>query len=176
MDGVTAHSRQAMANGSSSFRLASQFFDARLREDVWRLYAWCRHCDDEIDGQDHGRNAQAISDEDGAARLAHLRRQTRTALSGGEVFEPAFIAFQRVALGHSLRENWPLELLAGFAMDVDRRSYTSLEETLEYCWGVAGVVGVMMASIMGCARSRCSAPGAGLGFGLSDHQHLPRHY
>ena len=149
MDDVTAHSRQAMAKGSNSFRLASQFFDPRLREDVWRLYAWCRHCDDQIDGQDHGRETRAVSDEDGAERLNRLRRQTRMALAGGEVSEPAFIAFQSVALGHGLREKWPLEMLAGFEMDVSRRSYASVEETLEYCWAVAGVVGVMMASIMG---------------------------
>ncbi|MEM9234548.1 MAG: phytoene/squalene synthase family protein, partial [Pseudomonadota bacterium] len=43
----------------------------------------------------------------------------------------------------------PLDLLRGFEMDVDQRQYHTLEDTLEYCYHVAGVVGVMMAIVMG---------------------------
>ena len=42
-----------------------------------------------------------------------------------------------------------LELLEGFAMDVDCRRYHSLEDTITYCYHVAGVVGLMMSHIMG---------------------------
>ncbi len=151
MDQVTAHSQQAMAKGSSSFRLASQMFGRSLREDVWQLYAWCRYCDDEIDGQDHGHGVEVLSDEERAARLERLRAETTAALAGAEVAEPAFKAFQRVAIEHRLATAWPLEMLDGFAMDVDHVAYPTMESTLRYCWGVAGVVGVMMASIMGVA-------------------------
>jgi phytoene synthase len=40
-------------------------------------------------------------------------------------------------------------LLRGFEMDVDGRAYRTLNDTLDYCYHVAGVVGVMMAMIMG---------------------------
>lgn len=140
-----------MSKGSSSFRLASQLFGRSLREDVWQLYAWCRHCDDEIDGQDHGHGAEILSDPERAARLERLRRDTKAALAGDEVRQPALKAFQRVAIDHRLDETWPLEMLDGFAMDVEHATYPTLQSTLRYCWGVAGVVGVMMASIMGVA-------------------------
>lgn len=149
MDQVTAHSEAAISKGSSSFRLASQLFGRSLREDVWQLYAWCRHCDDEIDGQDHGHGSEVLSNAQRTERLERLRSETKAALAGQEVQEPAFKAFQRVALDHRLAEVWPLELLDGFAMDVDHSTYPTTESTLRYCWGVAGVVGVMMASIMG---------------------------
>ena len=42
-----------------------------------------------------------------------------------------------------------MELLQGFEMDVNGRVYETLEDTLDYCYHVAGVVGVMMAMIMG---------------------------
>ena len=148
MDAVTAHSERAMAKGSSSFRLASRMFGRRLREDVWQLYAWCRYCDDEIDGQDHGHGAETLSDAERTARLDRLRRRTLAALAGEAVAEPAFQAFQQVALKHRLDAAWPLEMLDGFALDVDKASYPTIDATLRYCWGVAGVVGVMMASIM----------------------------
>ena len=138
-----------MAKGSTSFRLATQLFGETLREDVWQLYAWCRYCDDEIDGQDHGAGLVELSAEERADRLARLRQLATTALAGGAVEEPAFQAFQRVALRHRLTAKWPLELLDGFAMDVEPRAYPATDDLLQYCWGVAGVVGVMMATIMG---------------------------
>ena len=44
---------------------------------------------------------------------------------------------------------YPLEHLDGFVMDVEGREYHTLTDTVEYCYHVAGVVGVMMAYIMG---------------------------
>ncbi len=42
-----------------------------------------------------------------------------------------------------------MELLAGFEMDVTEFRYQTFDETLLYCYRVAGVVGVMMALVMG---------------------------
>jgi phytoene synthase len=54
-----------------------------------------------------------------------------------------------VVAEHAIPHRHPLEHLDGFTMDVDRRRYRSLDDTLEYCYHVAGVVGVMMAHVMG---------------------------
>jgi len=60
-----------------------------------------------------------------------------------------FEAFRRVVREHRIPERYPLDLLEGFAMDVRGRTYDELADTLEYCYHVAGVVGVMMAHVMG---------------------------
>lgn len=170
MDAVVQQSEASIRKGSSSFDAASRLFGKTLREDVWQLYAWCRHCDDEIDGQDHGHDTQAISDAERRERLARLRRLTTAALAGEPVTEPAFIAFQRVAQRHAIPAQWPLELLDGFARDAEGRGCDDLPDTLLYCWGVAGTVGVMMALIMG-ARDMAvlrRAQDLGLAFQLSN--------
>ncbi len=149
MDAVVAHSRDSIAKGSKSFRAASRLFTADTREDAWLLYAWCRHCDDLIDGQDHGFDAVRIPKAEQRRRLERLRLDTRAALAGDTVVDPTFQAFQRVARRHAFPDRWPLEMLDGFAMDVEERRYETIEDTLQYCWGVAGVVGVMMALVMG---------------------------
>ena len=77
-----------------------------------------------------------------------LRQKTRDALDG-HATEPVFMAIGRVAAKHGIPERHPFELLRGFEMDVEGRSYETLEDTLDYCYHVAGVVGVMMAMIMG---------------------------
>jgi phytoene synthase len=42
-----------------------------------------------------------------------------------------------------------MDLIDGFAMDVEHRDYRTLDDVMTYCWHVAGVVGVMMARVMG---------------------------
>lgn len=164
-DALVESCRQSIARGSTSFHAASRLFPAEIRDDVWLLYAWCRRCDDTIDGQDHGRAAPRIDAapvagadaattaqlfiDDGPARLRELRRLTRAALAGDTLDDPAFLALQRVARRHRIEARWPTDLLEGFAMDVAGREYASLDDTLAYCWSVAGVVGVMLALVMG---------------------------
>lgn len=150
-DAVLAASKESIVKGSKSFRSASRLFDPQVREDAWLLYAWCRRCDDEIDGQDHGHGQEAISRPEQERRLARLYDLTRRALAGETMSDPTFAAFQRVALRHHLPERWPLDLIDGFAMDVEQRPYRTLEDVLSYCWHVAGVVGVMMARVMGAS-------------------------
>ncbi|HEX2558861.1 phytoene/squalene synthase family protein [Phenylobacterium sp.] len=149
MDAVVAHGQASIEKGSKSFRTASKLFGPQMREDAWLLYAWCRRCDDEIDGQEYGFGATQMDLPERRRRLERLHRLTRAALAGQTMDDPDFAAFQRVALRRGLEPRWPLALLEGFAMDVDGRSYRTIDDTLEYCFGVAGVVGVMMGKIMG---------------------------
>jgi phytoene synthase len=100
---------------------------------------------------------------DPAAGLARLRTETIRALAGDAVSDPVFVAFQRVARECDFPARYPLELLAGFEMDVTDRRYDSLDEILLYCYRVAGVVGVMMALVMGARDKRALQRAADLG-------------
>ena len=142
-------SRETIQKGSSSFAAAAALFDAETRADAEMLYAWCRHCDDVIDGQDLGHGMAAPGPDDGKARLVALYAKTRAAIAGEPTDDPDFAAFQRVALRRHIPESYATQLIDGFAMDVAGRRYETLEDTLDYCWHVAGVVGVMMALVMG---------------------------
>lgn len=170
MDAVAEHSRASIEKGSSSFSAAARLFGRDLREDVWQLYAWCRYCDDQIDGQDHGGVSTALHADERARRLARLRALTDQAMRGQAVDEPVFLALQRVNARHNLNPRWPQELLDGFALDVDESRFETQTDTLTYCWGVAGVVGVMMATLMGAreAATLRRAQDLGLAFQLTN--------
>jgi phytoene synthase len=177
MDTLVAESRNAIRVGSKSFSAAARLFDARTRDSAYMLYAWCRHCDDVIDGQvlGHGGAAPPRGDTGEVAhtrgeRLAGLYRETRRALAGEAVSDPVFAAFQRVALAHRLPAHLPIELLEGFAMDVGGRQYATLEDTLVYCYHVAGVVGRMMAIVMGVREAEAlhRATDLGIAFQLTN--------
>jgi phytoene synthase len=153
LDSVTRYSREAIRNGSKSFAAAASLFDQSTRNNVYLLYAWCRHCDDEIDGQELGF---ARSDQDSSQvealspeRLARIRESTLKALNGEPVEELVYQGLQRVAQEYDFPSRYPLELIEGFAMDVSGQQYHVIEDTLLYCYHVAGVVGIMMAYVMG---------------------------
>lgn len=140
-------SRQAIVNGSQSFAAAARLMPPGIRDDTVMLYAWCRYADDLIDGQELGDSPQLVADPQ--ARLEALQAQTLAALQGDDAVSPPFAALRAVARRHDFPQHWPMDLVQGFAMDVDERTYHSLNDVLEYSYHVAGVVGVMMARIMG---------------------------
>jgi phytoene synthase len=147
------HATQTIEVGSKSFAAAAKLFDPETRRGVLMLYAWCRHCDDVVDGQDlgmhHADAASAQTPQEARRQLALLREQTRRAYAGEPMADRAFAAFQDVARRHAIAPRYAYDHLAGFAMDVDEVRYETIEDTLRYCYHVAGVVGLMMASIMG---------------------------
>lgn len=146
---LVAHATSTINAGSKSFAAAARLFDEYTRQSAVMLYAWCRHCDDVVDGQQLG-HGQADGDRSNAeARLAELETLTRRACAGEPVADPAFAAFQQVVQRHGIEIRYPLEHLAGFRMDVEERRYATIADTLDYCYHVAGVVGVMMARVMG---------------------------
>jgi phytoene synthase len=147
------HATDTINVGSKSFAAAARLFAPATRRSVLMLYAWCRHCDDVVDGQELGFNREAApSQADAQHALAALREQTSRAYTGAAMKDPAFAAFQEVALRHRIPRAFAFDHLAGFAMDVAEVRYETIDDTLRYCYHVAGVVGLMMASIMGVRR------------------------
>jgi len=151
VDDITAIARGRIEKGSKSFAAAARFFAPDMRASVHLLYCWCRHCDDETDGQELGF-APRPGDGPLSERLEALEAETREALAG-RATRPEFIALSRVVERHAIPHVLPLEHLAGFAMDAAGARYRTIDDTLKYCWHVAGAVGVMMAMVMG-ARER----------------------
>ncbi len=165
-DLVLNASRISIRQGSKSFAAAARLFDPDVREDAYMLYAWCRHCDDQIDGQVLGHGAVGLDPVLAAAKLVELEEKTRRALAGQTLEDQAFTAFQRVAERHTIPSRLPFELLEGFRMDVEGRSYQTLDELLLYAYRVAGVVGEMMARVMGATEADVLRRAVDLGLAL----------
>lgn len=142
-------SRLIIQRGSKSFAAAAKIFDAETRDNAYMLYAWCRHCDDVIDNQELGFDSKPQEAETTRRILDGLREKTQAAIDGQPSTEPVFEGLRYVLRHNEIPGRYPLELLEGFAMDAADYEYETLEDTLQYCYYVAGVVGVMMAYVMG---------------------------
>jgi len=144
---LVAHARNSIARGSKSFWFASKLFDIHTRERAWLLYSWCRACDDIMDGQDHGGALSAVTDPQ--ARLERLQSLTDRALAGEVTGEPAFDALGLVVAECRIPHAFPRDLVAGMAMDAAGFRPVTEADLMRYCYHVAGVVGLMMACVMG---------------------------
>ena len=142
-----ASAADTIRRGSKSFAAAARLFAPAMRDDAVLLYAWCRHCDDVIDGQELGHGAVPSSDSS-EDRLHRLRNETARALEG-RATDPVFVAFGALMRRRAIPAELAYDHLDGFAMDVEGRRYATLDDVLAYCYGVAGVVGLMMAHVMG---------------------------
>ncbi len=141
--------RSSIDKGSKSFALASRLFAPEARERAWLLYAWCRKCDDIADGQEHG--GALFNDGNPGARLARIRALTAKALAGEATGDAAFDGFGLVARECTIPQAYADDLIAGFALDAQGWRPQTQDDLLRYCYHVAGVVGKMMALVMGVA-------------------------
>jgi phytoene synthase len=143
------HGQEVIEKGSKSFAAAARLFAPATRDGAYMLYAWCRYCDDQTDDQELGFGASPLARDEARARVDRLREMTLSAVAGEPTGDPVFAGLQRVVASAQIPHRYPLEHLDGFVMDVEGRTYATLDDTLEYCYHVAGVVGVMMAHLMG---------------------------
>lgn len=146
---LVVHARDSIARGSKSFAMASKLFDPATRERVWLLYAWCRRCDDLIDGQDHGGPLGGQFDAN--VRLSTIRTLTDMAFAGQPSGDPSFDALGVVARECGLTRAMAEDVIGGFALDTQDWHPRHEADMLRYCYHVAGAVGVMMAVVMGVA-------------------------
>lgn len=168
MDALTELAARRIKHGSKSFAAAAALLPQGKRESIHLLYSWCRHCDDLIDDEYLGFQAPP-SGIGPAEKLERLRDGTMAALRGAAL-TPEFGALQRVVSAHAIPERYPLELIDGMAMDALGTEFRTVDDTLRYCYHVAGVVGVMTAIILG-VRDRPTlerASDLGIGFQLTN--------
>lgn len=142
-DEVIAGAFKSIQRGSKSFRASSRLFDRETRERAWLLYCWCRHCDDQCDGQVMGQG----STERGS--VAALRDKTRRVVDGGHVGELPFEALKQLLDERPISHSLLNDHLQGFELDHAGWRPRTEEDLLRYCYHVAGSVGCMMAIVMG---------------------------
>jgi len=146
---LVSYSKKTIQKGSKSFSLASFFFAEHERTGSWLLYSWCRYADDLID--------KAENKNEALVRLESLLVQTKKCFDINvpiELFETTELKGLAVVVREfQIPEKYALDLLRGMRMDIEGREYHTIEELLDYCYCVAGTVGLMMCHIMGLSRS-----------------------
>ncbi|HEY6725950.1 MAG TPA: phytoene/squalene synthase family protein [Polyangiaceae bacterium] len=123
-----------------SFFLAHALLPADARDAARVLYAWCRRADDLVDERPV---------EEAAPALVGLERELDGIYERRPQSDPLLAAFQEVVIANGIPKQYPSDLLRGFRMDLEGTVYETLLDSYQYCYRVAGTVGLMMCHVMG---------------------------
>jgi phytoene synthase len=124
---------------AKTFYLASLFLDRELRRASYAVYALCRLSDESVDD---------LQQADPDARLAQLRGNIADAYGEEALSEELLEAFRQTVTTYAIPKGYFDELIEGMQMDLDIHRYRTFQELYEYCYKVAGVVGLIMRRIL----------------------------
>ncbi len=123
-------------SGSKTYFNSSVFFPEKVRNDVFILYAFVRKADNFVDA------IPQQSDEFYAFKNMYESSQESTS---GDVIIDSFIDLMK---RKNFDPQWVSAFLKSMEMDLTKSVYTTIEETLEYVYGSAEVIGLMMSAVL----------------------------
>jgi len=128
------------AKSGSSFYYSFLFLPKIKRKAITALYAFCREVDDIADAE-----------MDNKIKLVKLEwwRSEIEALFNGSPHHPVTQALAPTIKTFKLNKQYFLEIINGMEMDLEKVRFANFEELNLYCYRVAGVVGLLSATIFG---------------------------
>ncbi|EKU79804.1 presqualene diphosphate synthase HpnD [Massilia timonae] len=146
--------QQKTVQSGSSFYYSFLFLPPERRRAITALYAFCREVDDTVDEATDGSVARI--------KLAWWRTEVSKMYSGTHT-HPVMLALQPHVATYQLEEKHLLAIVDGMEMDLDQSRYLDYPGLQRYCWHVAGVVGILSASIFGYTNPQTLAYAEKLG-------------
>lgn len=137
------HARLVTAHYSKSFYISARMLPQEKRWATYALYGFCRYTDNLID------NPRQRSLEDLMDEVDFMKREIVRAYRSGESEHPVLQPYIVVAKKYGIPQDYPLELLKGVQMDLQKNRYQSFDELYLFAYRVAGVVGLMMTHVLG---------------------------
>ncbi len=167
-DAAFAAARDICRRHARSFYFASHFLAAPKRRAAYAVYAFCRLIDDAIDVPEApdakaapgepGRENEHIS-ADLSGRFDRLREQLDQIYEdrlppadSGQPDQLALHAFGQTVRDYEIPKQYFLDIAEGCRMDLTISRYATWAELENYCYHVAGVVGLVMSQIFGLRR------------------------
>ena len=144
-----------LAEHSKSFNWASKLFPRKQRDSIILLYFFCRTLDDVADEEDKN-NSRLLKDFKNL-----ITSETRSKL--------CFDSLQKLYSAYcslGLNKEVSIHLLDGLISDQETVQIKDEKELIEYCYRVAGTVGLLMCPILGCTRNEGFKFAVDLGVGM----------
>lgn len=145
---------------AKSFYFAANFLPKERRLAAYAVYAFCRYADNVVDNP-RNRSKEEILNE-----VNILKEELRLAYKYGESEHPALSAFIYVAKRYDIPQEYPMDLIDGVQMDIDKARYKTFDELYEFAYKVASTVGLMMTCVMGFSDKTALVYAESLGIGM----------
>lgn len=153
-DDTVAECQGILQRHARSFSAAAVFLTPEMRRDAAVCYAFCRLVDDAVDeAEDLGTAREGLG-------------QIEAMLEGRQVCAPIVASYVALSerLGFGLEP--ARDLLAGARSDLGRVRFGTDAEFLQYCYRVAGTVGLMMCGVLGVKEAKARRHAIDLGIAM----------
>ena len=137
--------QQKAAQSGSSFYYSFLFLPPERRRAITALYAFCREVDDVVD---------ECTDTGVAQTKLVWWRQELARLYAGQPQHPVARALAPALEPFGIKRAYLEEIIDGMQMDLSQNRYLDFAALEQYCHRVAGVVGLLAASIFGYRDER----------------------
>ena len=153
--------QQKTAQSGSSFYYSFLFLPKERRHAITALYAFCREVDDTVD--------ECTDISVAHTKLTWWRKEIAAMLAGSPT-HPVTQALQPHLQSYKLDGQHLQAIIDGMEMDLSQTRYLDYPGLQKYCWHVAGVVGILSASIFGVSHEQTLqfAEKLGLAFQLTN--------
>ncbi len=159
--------RRVARNAASNFYYAFHMLPEPKRRALWALYAFMRLVDDVSDDSSAFREESVAAKQRGLARWRGLVDSAYAGEVSGHAILPAFAD---TCSRYSIPARYFHDLIAGAEMDLTEPSYATFDRLREYCYRVAGTVGLTCIHVFGFRDPRAPdvAERLGIAFQLTN--------
>jgi phytoene synthase len=123
--------------GSRTYFYSSLFFPTQVKQDVFQFYGFVRKADNFVDSipQDH----------QGFQKFKDKYYQARNGTPSEDIVIDSFV---NLSTKKGFEDAWVDAFLSAMEQDLTKKTYETIQETIQYMYGSAEVIGLMMAKIM----------------------------
>lgn len=136
--------QETFQQGSKTYYNSSIFFPKAVREEVYILYGFVRVADNYVD--------QVPQDADGFYAFKQRYQDAMAGTTTGDVIVDTFVELANL---RGFDPKWTDAFLHSMELDLSKRTYDTMEETLEYIYGSAEVIGLYMSKLLGLPDESC---------------------
>lgn len=130
--------KSVFRRGSKTYFNSSVFFPPAVKRDVYALYAFVRVADDFVD----------TIPQDSNGFYGFRRKYEHALMTGSPSDDPIIDAYIELATRRDFDPAWTTAFLHSMELDLTKKVYASVDETLEYVYGSAEVIGLFMSKIL----------------------------
>ncbi|HEY3129286.1 MAG TPA: phytoene/squalene synthase family protein [Acidobacteriota bacterium] len=154
--------RRIARSAARNFYYGFLLLPAAKRDALCAIYAFMRQADDISDSESQNMDKRQ--------RLENWRRTLDRTLAGAYGQNPILPAFHDTVTRFGIPPRYFYELISGVEMDLKISSYETFEQLRQYCYGVAGTVGLSCLYVFGFRERRAPelAEKLGIAFQLTN--------
>jgi len=150
-----AKARLITKKHAKTFYFASSLLPKDKRYAAYAVYAICRASDDSVDTAKNPKKS-----------LAEIEKNIEAAYSDCELSDSVLLCFRETANSCQIPKEYFDDLIKGMYMDLSINCYKDFPQLYDYCYKVAGVIGLIMLKIFGSKSKNAQKYAVDLGVAM----------